>query len=1296
MRNLVIMLSLLLILQNELFSINKIQSNNATKLRFKHFSIQESSNDNADRMNQELGQTSYNLSKEVAKKLNFIHHYRNFLKRDEIFVDKNGNEIIEKGKIYIKLVDKIQLNNFDEITNKNYSHTFGIADLDRIFLQNGGKRITELFKLKSINLINNLNSKVQNFRNQLERTYIIEFDESADVLQFCIDLASNPNVEYAEPVPINITNAVPNDTDYSEQFALTLMQCPAAWDIFKGQNSTEEIIVGVCDSGVDWDHPDLVNNLKHNLGEDANNNGYVIYYNGTNWVFDPGDINNIDDDGNGHVDDFIGWNFFTSDGSIANNPMAITPNSHGTHVAGICNARTDNSTGIAGLPWNIKFIGTKHADNSIGNSIYYGYDGIVYLSENGADVINCSWGGGVWSQTEQNSINYSTSLGTIIVSSAGNDNDYLFNYPASYQNVISVASVNSENAKADYSTYHISVDVSAYGGETTSDGGILSTVPNDSYTYMQGTSMASPYVAALAAYYKAFKPSSSNYDIIKAVLGSATEVDDYNPGYERTLGHGIINAYNAITMSNPDISHIPYILFLDLLYYAPSGNGIINNGETIDWEFIIKNYNHLYGTNNFKYSITTSDPDVTILNGTGTATLDADDYLVLDDIQFQISQNCPNKIVTFSIKFDINDGYEYNYLSSILILNSATQTNAYAFIAYDPVNGKLGPVKFNIQDPSNITLIQDQSNLDWVRAGTFYNNNWYAYDNANKLSTVDLTTGNRTLVKQFSNSLSGLSYDFLSRKLYGIEAGVSLYNVDAANGGLIDFYNTSTYYINLASDKSGNLFSIDLGGDYIYKIGRYRENQEFLGYFNYDLNYAQDMELDYNSDILFATLYTIGDGSIFVAIDKENGFVFEIGNIQNGYELTGLAFPHSWDFEGVKLTSPDYNENEIGYDQTFNWENYSNATNYKIEISLYEDMATIKYQNTINTNSIQLPNNILMKGMRYFWRVIAYNGAIEIARSPIWTFEMILPNYCVSYSLECDEYISHFAFSNINNSSDCEGYSNFMNIIGELRRGKTYNVSLYNPVPYDGDAAGIFIDWNQNEQFDSPNEYYQLSTSDYQFFDGDISVPLDATLGLTVLRAKIVYDEVLDPCSISDYGDVEDYSVEILEKLDEQTIILKQGWNFISSYIEPLSTSMVDIWQEIEQSLLIVKNLAGQVYIPSYGINNIGIWNLHHGYLAYLNNSENLIVYGSTCDPSEQSISFNASWNNISYLRNSELDAEVAFSDLVAQGALLIAKNLAGQVYIPSYDINTIGNMKPGQAYKIYCTKSGTFKFPGN
>ncbi|MEO1589646.1 MAG: S8 family serine peptidase, partial [Bacteroidota bacterium] len=125
-----------------------------------------------------------------------------------------------------------------------------------------------------------------------------------------------------------------------------------AWDVETGDQG---IVVGVLDSGIDWKHPDLIDNIWQNLAEDADGDGVVLVWNGSSWIFDPDDENGIDDDGNGYVDDFIGWDFVNGD----NNPMDDHESGHGTHVAGLIAASGNNGIGISGVAWNAQLMGLK-------------------------------------------------------------------------------------------------------------------------------------------------------------------------------------------------------------------------------------------------------------------------------------------------------------------------------------------------------------------------------------------------------------------------------------------------------------------------------------------------------------------------------------------------------------------------------------------------------------------------------------------------------------------------------------------------------------------------------------------------------------------------------------------------------------------------------------------------------------------------------------------------------------------------------------------------------------------------
>jgi hypothetical protein len=1240
----------------------------------------------------------YKTDANIVGKLNFLTSLKNTFFKDGIFQDKFGREIFESGKIYIRLNDKISLDEFDKETGKKSTLNFKIPGLDIISESNKVYKITESFAFsKPINEIS-AKSDALYFRELLERTYIVYFDKSVDVIALSIEFAKNTLVEYAEPIPCNYSTALPNDPSFSNQFALGLMEAPAAWDIFKGQDSQTEILIGVCDSGVDWDHPDLLGNLKENLGEDDDGDGHVIEFSGGQWQFDTGDINGIDDDGNLLIDDFIGWNFFTTDGYAANNPMATTLNIHGTHVAGICDAVTNNLNGIAGLPWNIKFIPTKHGNNNGGSSIYNGYDGLIYLSEFGADIINCSWGGYFYSQTDQTLINYCSGLGTLIIAAAGNDAVATSHYPSSYFKVISTCSINKDDHLTSYSNFGIVIDVAAYGGETTIDGGILSTVPNNTYSNLQGTSMASPYVTALAAFYKSYKPNSTNTEIIQALLGSSIDLNSLNPNYTGQMGYGKINAKNILTNQNPDISHNIKLDFWSLTFSETNGNGLLENGETANFVLSLRNFNPLYGTNNLNYEFTCSDPNVTIINGSGTKILGADDFLTVDDIQFELNQNCPTKIIKFNVSFSAPN-ITQNYVSSILVINNNSSQEALGYIAYDPVNGITGPCKFRLNNPSSVTLIQNQSNLDFIKAGTYNNNIWYADDAGNKFISINQIDGTRTQLSSLGVSFNGLAYDFLSRNMYGLNNGDGFYKINLNNYNLTKFYSNSQFNINLAADNTGNMFTIDLGDDSFYKISKYENNPQYMFSFPYDLNYAQDMEYDYNTGILFSTIYTNDNQSIFVAIDQEYGWDFEIGYIQSNFEITGLAFPHTWSYTGVQLQSPEYNQLEILPNHEFTWDNYPVADSYKLIIATNESMTQNVHQFNVNTNSAVL-NNVIYNGRRYFWKVIAYDNNIELAQSPIWTFRSVASLYCVPSVGICDEYIALVGFNKISNPSVCgtiDGFEDFTQVSTNIRRGNTYNFLAEIGNFYPEDQLIVFIDWNQNLQFDIGSEDYVMTIDNNTgTFFGQIQVPVNAVLGQTDMRIRLDWNETPPACGFTNWGDIEDYTVNILVPADELTINLNQGWNMVSSNIIPESLPIDVVASDIINDMIIAKNNSGDVFIPQYDINTIGDWDVTQGYQIYMANANSLLIAGTQVNPDVTTIILEQGWNMISYLRNTELDCETAFSGLTDNNNLIIVKDNNGNVYIPSFGINSIGNLIPGQGYQIYVTNADILTYPGN
>ncbi|MCO5249852.1 MAG: right-handed parallel beta-helix repeat-containing protein [Candidatus Kapabacteria bacterium] len=164
----------------------------------------------------------------------------------------------------------------------------------------------------------------------------------------------------------------------------------------------------------------------------------------------------------------------------------------------------------------------------------------------------------------------------------------------------------------------------------------------------------------------------------------------------------------------------------------------------------------------------------------------------------------------------------------------------------------------------------------------------------------------------------------------------------------------------------------------------------------------------------------------------------------------------------------------------------------------------------------------------------------------------------------------------------------------------------------------------------------------------------------------------------------------------KHNLSLNQGWNMISSYVEPTEAELEDIFAIIENFVVILKNNLGQIFFPSFGINDIGFWNALEGYQIYMSEAKTLEISGFKILPQSSPINLVAGWNMISYLRDSSMDIEAAFSTLNINDNLIIAKDNFGQVYFPIFGINTIGNLMPGQGYQLYLNQNTTLSYPDN
>ena len=351
---------------------------------------------------------------------------------------------------------------------------------------------------------------------------------------------------------------------------------------------------------------------------------------GGDWVFDPDDINNFDDDGNGMIDDFIGWNYYASSNDPNPVPSPNYPWWHGTHCAGIAAGVTNNEVGIASISWNVKAMPVRVCDPD--GYFPFAYDGIIYAAENGVDIISNSWGG-TYSQAGNDAVQYAQGLGSIVVASAGNENEIVDHYPSDYQGVISVSSVSVDDTKAGYSSYGPATDISAPGGGW--EGGILSTMPFDNYGLASGTSMSCPLMSGCFGLLKSYHPDWTNEQLIIQMIGTADEIDTLNPDYQYLMGSGRVNTFRMLTEENVTMPQEFKLVLVEFDPQDTNGNQINEPGEEVTLNFEFRNFIPYVGEDNVTVNLETNDTEIIILDGSATINIPPDGFFTIED-QFQI------------------------------------------------------------------------------------------------------------------------------------------------------------------------------------------------------------------------------------------------------------------------------------------------------------------------------------------------------------------------------------------------------------------------------------------------------------------------------------------------------------------------------------------------------------------------------------------------------------------------------------------------------------------------------------
>ncbi len=367
--------------------------------------------------------------------------------------------------------------------------------------------------------------------NGLSRIAVIHYSRNIDVALAARKLATQPDVEFAEPLAIQRIVDTPDDPDVNRQYHHTLVRSFEAWRFLPPGDT---IVVGVIDTGIDTTHVDLGSNTWRNSGEmGIDDNGKDRRSNG------------IDDDRNGFVDDFFGWDFVGANGQTQDN-SPLPGNVHGTHVGGIIAEVANNRIGGAGVAINVRVMPIKIGrDDPQSITVANSADGILYAASMGASVINCSFGSSSASTADHQIVRQASELGALVVGAAGNDGSTAPFYPAAYPEVLSVAATNDKDRLAFFSNTHSTVDVCAPGVA------IYSTVPGNKYDFLDGTSMASPVAAAVAALVRLRFPQFTPSQTHAAVKVGCDNIDSLNVVFVGQFGAGRVNALRSVSQLNP-------------------------------------------------------------------------------------------------------------------------------------------------------------------------------------------------------------------------------------------------------------------------------------------------------------------------------------------------------------------------------------------------------------------------------------------------------------------------------------------------------------------------------------------------------------------------------------------------------------------------------------------------------------------------------------------------------------------------------------------------------------------------
>ena len=665
---------------------------------------------------------------------------------------------------------------------------------------------------------------------------IYEFHYTADVpMEYVLaKLNGMACIEYAEPSYVGELLYTPDDPEYTNGNLWHLNTCKVldAWDIEQGNPS---VVVAVVDGGIDIVHSDLINRIAYNTD-------------------DP--INGDDDDGDGFVDNYRGWDVANDDNNPSNSKLE-----HGTYVAGISNAEVSNGIGTAGVGYNTKFLPIKICPDGL-ETVSAGYDGIVYAANHDCKIINCSWGINSSSSYGYDIVKYATfNCDALVIAAAGNSANTDELYPASFPEVLSVGgTVSGDYAWYNSSTY--GTNYNRYVDICAPAKGYHSLANNDNVISMSGggTSFSSPIVSGVAALVRSKFPEMTALQVSEQLRMTSDNIYALNSEeiYADRLGIGRVNAYKALTNTS-----VPGIRIKEMTQKIVSDQPHISTDDVV--ELTVTFVNYLANAANVELEVSAESSLLQpVKNDEFVASFRKNDEKTIT-FSFKATQDMPANFKTY-LKFSYsadNDYSSYEYTTLELSTNyydfelgniksTATQDGS---IAVYEINGEQNGFQYkdygNCIYQAGIVVAENQSS---IYSRNYWNSN---FTTSQAMNIVEVDTCDLMITSAFSaknlliheylygwNDDDALFYEFrienqredtVTNLRFGTfvdwDLDLSSYNkiwyVDSLRLSVATSVLPGAYYVGIIPIDSleSNVYAFDVNSDVIYYPDGFNKNE---------------------------------------------------------------------------------------------------------------------------------------------------------------------------------------------------------------------------------------------------------------------------------------------------------------------------------------------------------------------------------------------------------------------------------------------------------------------------------------